>query len=100
MFVILVQVQVRPEHLPSFTTAIAANAAASVAHDPGCLRFEVLQQADDPTRWVFYEVYASQDAWEAHRASPHFLAYKAVADVALVSRTATPLTPRFGVPAS
>ena len=100
MFILLVQVQVRPEHLSPFASAIAANAAASVAHDPGCLRFEVLQQTDDPTRWVFYEVYTSQEAWEAHRTSPHFLAYKAVADVALVSRAVTPLTPKAGVPAS
>ncbi len=47
--------------------------------DPGCVRFDVSQQQDDPTRWVLYEVYDSPDAHAAHRRSPHFLAYDAVA---------------------
>lgn len=92
MFIALVQVQVRPELLDEFRSAILDNAARSVERDPGCHRFDVLQREDDPTRWAFYEVYDDEQAWLKHRASPHFLAFKAVSDRALVSRDVTRLT--------
>jgi len=93
MFTLLVQVEVRPERLDEFTQAIRENARASVRHDVGCLRFAVFQVVDEPTRWVLYEVYTDEASWERHRGSAHFVAYKAVADRALVSRVATRLTP-------
>lgn len=89
MFIVLVQVQVRPELLAEFETAILENAARSVEREPGCLRFDVVQQEDDPTKWVFFEVYEDAAAWAEHGRSPHFLAYKAVADRALVLRVVT-----------
>jgi autoinducer 2-degrading protein len=64
-----------------------------VRRDAGCLRFEVSREIDVPTRWVFYEVYTDEASWMRHRDSPHFLAYKAVAERALVSRSATRLSP-------
>ena len=93
MFILLVQVEVRPELLPEFRAAIRDNAANSVAHDEGCLRFDVAAETEARNRFVFYEVYTSEAAWHAHRESPHFLAYKSVADRALVSRTMTRLEP-------
>ena len=92
MFIALVQVQVRPELLDEFRSAILDNAARSVEREPGCHRFDVLQREDDPTKWVFYEVYDNEQAWVQHRASPHFLAFKEVGDRALVSRDMTRLT--------
>ena len=56
MFIVLVHVQVEPEFLGEFEPAILNNAARSVERDPGCFRFDVLQQEDDPAKWVFYEV--------------------------------------------
>jgi len=84
MHIVLVLVTVKPELLEEFERALLHNARESVAHDPGCVRFDVSQQQDDPTRWVLYEVYDSPDA---HRRSPHFLAYDAVAARALVDKT-------------
>ena len=92
MFIVLVQVQVKPELLGEFTPAILNNAARSVERDPGCHRFDVLQREDDPTRWVFYEVYDNEGAWVKHRGSAHFLAFKEVGDRALVSRDVTKFT--------
>jgi quinol monooxygenase YgiN len=92
MFIVLVKVQVKPELLGEFTPAILNNAARSVERDPGCRRFDVLQQEDDPTKWVFYEVYDNEQAWVLHRSSAHFLAFKEVGDRALVSRDVTRLT--------
>lgn len=87
MHIVLVLVTVRPELLEEFEQAILHNARESVTRDPGCIRFDVSQQQDDPARWVLYEVYDSPDAHAAHRRSPHFLAYDAVAARALVDKT-------------
>ena len=87
MHIVLVLVTVRPEWLDEFERALLHNARESTKKDPGCLRFDVSQHLDDPTRWVLYEVYDSPDAHAAHRRSPHFLAYDAVASRALVDKT-------------
>ena len=92
MFIVLVQVQVKPELLGEFKTAILNNAARSVERDPGCHRFDVLQREDDPGTWFFYEVYENEHAWVQHRASEHFLEFKHVADCVLISRDVTKLT--------
>jgi len=92
MFIVLVKVQVKPELIDEFKTAILTNADLSVKRDPGCVRFDVLQQQDDPTRWFFYEVYEREQAWVDHRGSAHFLAFKEVGDRAILTRDVTKLT--------
>ena len=89
MLVVLVHVTVRREMLAEFERAIMANADAARTREPGCLRFDVSQKEDDPSQWLFYEVYKDSAAFEAHRASPHFAAYQQVADRALMSKTLT-----------
>jgi quinol monooxygenase YgiN len=92
MLVVLVDVTVRAEALGEFERAILDNAARSVEREAGCLRFEVSQREDDPTAWIFYEVYRDAAAFEEHRRQPHFLAYQAVAERALLSKTLTRYT--------
>lgn len=89
MLVVLVQVTVKPGMLAEFERAILANAYGARSKEPGCLRFDVSQKEDDPTAWLFYEVYRDSAAFEAHRASPHFAAYQEVADRALTSKSLT-----------
>ena len=92
MFIALVKLQVKPDLNDEFKTAILKNAELSVQRDPGCVRFDVLQQEDDPTRWVLYEVYDKEQAWVDHRAAAHFLAFKEVGDRAILTREVTKLT--------
>lgn len=92
MFVVLVRVQVKPELLGEFKTAILKNAELSVQRDPGCVRFDVLQEEDDPTRWYFYEVYEREQAWLDHRESAHFRAFMEVGNRAIVTREVAKLT--------
>jgi quinol monooxygenase YgiN len=87
MHVVLVLLTVKTEMLDEFERALLHNARESVAHDPGCVRFDVSQQYDDPSQWVLYEMYESPDAHAAHRKAPHFLAYDAVAARAVVDKT-------------
>jgi len=85
--VVLVQVTIRPEMRARFEEALLHNARESVRLDPGCLRFDVSQDKDDPAKWVLYEVYDSPDAHALHRRSPHFLTYDAVASEAVMEKT-------------
>ena len=84
--VVLVQVTIRPELQEEFETALVHNARESVRRDPGCLRFDVCRDKDQPNRWVLYEVYDTPEAHAAHRQSAHFLAYDAVAARAVLEK--------------
>ncbi len=71
MFVVCVHVHVKPEHREAFVEASLENARNTTA-EPGNLRFDVLQQADDPSRFVLYEVYRDEAAMKAHKETPHY----------------------------
>lgn len=71
MHVTVVQVHVKPEHVADFIAATRANHAGSVK-EPGNLRFDVLQDAGDPMRFVLYEAYASAEHAAAHKATAHY----------------------------
>jgi len=84
MFSLIVSVQVRPEQREAFLSAIAANAEASVREEPGCLRFDVVEQCDEQNRFWFYEIYTDRAAFDDHRAAPHFAAWREAAAATLV----------------
>lgn len=71
MLVVHIQVHVKPEFVDAFKEATLANARASVK-EPGIARFDVTQQQDDPTRFVFVEVYRSAEASAAHKETKHY----------------------------
>lgn len=75
MHVTLVHVHVIAEHVNDFIIATRANHQASV-QEPGNRRFDVLQSADDPTRFVLYETYASEQDAQAHKQTPHYLQWR------------------------
>ncbi len=75
MHVTLVHVRVRPEHVEDFIEATRANHEGSI-QEPGCLRFDVLQHPEDPTRFILYEAYRSEADAQAHKATPHYLAWR------------------------
>jgi autoinducer 2-degrading protein len=75
MFVTLVHVHVKPEHLAKFIEATRANHLASV-REPGNLRFDILQSAEDPTRFVAYEAYRDEAAAKAHKETAHYAAWR------------------------
>jgi len=87
MLVVHVHIRVRPEHLEAFKTASLVNARASV-REPGVARFDVVQQADDPTRFVLVEVYRTPAAPAAHKETAHYQAWRdAVAPMMAEPRT-------------
>ncbi len=84
MFSLVVQMAVRPERREEFLAGMTANAEASVRDEPGCLRFDVSSVAADPNRFFLYEIYTDADAFEAHKASPHFAQWRQIAERVLV----------------
>lgn len=75
MLVVHVHVQVKPECVEAFKAATLANARASV-QEPGIARFDVVQQTDDPTRFVLVEVYRTAEAPAAHKETAHYAAWR------------------------
>jgi quinol monooxygenase YgiN len=75
MLVLLVTVRVKPEHLAEFLAAARHNAEHAVADEPGCLRFDIVQDREDTHLFRFYEVYKDDAALAAHRQTPHFKMY-------------------------
>lgn len=75
MVILHVTVQVKPEYRREFLDAVRHDAEHSERDEPGCLRFDVVQDRDDVNRFYYYEVYRDQAAMEAHRQTPHFKLY-------------------------
>ena len=75
MLVVLVQVRVKPEFVEAFRAATLANATQSL-REPGIARFDVLEQADDPTRFVLVEAYRTVEAPAQHKETPHYLKWR------------------------
>ena len=71
MFVLAVYLKVKPENLEAFKEEAVVNARASNT-EPGSLRFDFLKQRDDPTKFMLYEVYLSEDAFKSHQQTDHF----------------------------
>lgn len=80
MFAITVTVTVKPDRREEFLTAISRQADASRELEPGCLRFELLESADDPLQFLIFEVYATpEDYHSAHRETPYYAEWAQVA---------------------
>ncbi|MCX6956135.1 MAG: antibiotic biosynthesis monooxygenase [Verrucomicrobia bacterium] len=89
MHLVHVFISVKPEAVDAFKAASLANARASV-REPGIARFDVLQQADDPTRFVLVEAYRTPADQAAHRETAHYATWRdTVAPMMAVPRTAT-----------
>ncbi len=81
MLVVHVHVHVKPECVEVFRSATIDNARASVL-EPGIARFDVVQQQDDPTRFVLVEVYRDADAPARHKETSHYARWRdAVAEM-------------------
>jgi len=83
MFALIVSLKVKPEMRERFLEAAADDSTCSVRDEPGCRRFDVLQDQADPNHFFFYEVYRDEAALEAHRATPHYPRWRRAAEVCL-----------------
>jgi quinol monooxygenase YgiN len=71
MFIVHVHVRVKPGSIEAFKAATLANATESLK-EPGVARFDVVQQSEDPTKFVLVEVYRDAAAAAAHKETAHY----------------------------
>lgn len=74
MFIVHVFCHVKPEFVDEFKALCVENARNSVK-EPGIARFDVIQQADDPARFVLVEVYRTPDDPAKHKETAHYAAW-------------------------
>lgn len=75
MIVTLVNVWVKETYIEDFITVTIKNHKESVK-EPGNLRFDILQDAEDPAKFVLYEAYKSEEAAAAHKSTDHYKAWR------------------------
>jgi autoinducer 2-degrading protein len=75
MIVTCVYVHVKPDTVNGFINATTANHQESV-REPGNLRFDFIQQSDDPCRFMIYEAYESEEAALSHKNTDHYLKWR------------------------
>jgi autoinducer 2-degrading protein len=75
MLIVHVHVHVKPESIEAFRAASLENARNSVK-EPGIARFDVLQQSDNPARFVLTEVYRTPEAPAQHKATAHYQVWR------------------------
>jgi len=74
MHILIVHARVKAEFIDAFKQATAINAENS-AKEPGVARFDFLQQQDDLSKFVLYEVYRDPSAPAQHKQTAHYLAW-------------------------
>jgi quinol monooxygenase YgiN len=95
MLIVHVHVRVKPESVEAFRAATIENARNSIK-EPGIARFDVLQQADDRSRFLLIEIYRSADAPARHRETAHYTAWRdTVAEMTAEPRTRVEYTGAF-----
>jgi (4S)-4-hydroxy-5-phosphonooxypentane-2,3-dione isomerase len=95
MRIVHVQVRVRPECLEAFKAASLANARQSV-QEVGIARFDVVQNDEDPTRFVLVEVYRTAEAMAQHKETAHYQTWRdAVAPMMAEPRSSVKFTNVF-----
>lgn len=75
MLIVHVHVHVKPAYIEAFKQATLENARHSV-QEPGIARFDVIQQMDDPSRFVLVEVYRTADAPAKHKETAHYARWR------------------------
>jgi autoinducer 2-degrading protein len=88
MFIVHVFVHVKDDSIEAFKTATIENAQNSI-REAGIARFDVIQQQDDPSRFVLVEVYRTADDPAKHKETAHYQKWRdTVADMMAAPRSA------------
>lgn len=77
MISIFVTIKLKPGFADRFRKEVLGDAQGSVRDEPGCFRFDVLHNSEDPDTFHLYEVYADETALETHRNMPHYKKWRA-----------------------
>ena len=76
MHVVIAPIQIKAGYKDQFIKELIEDARGSVNEEPGCLRFDVIQDANDPNRIWLYGVYRDEAAFQTHTQAPHFIKFR------------------------
>ena len=76
MYVLVVTMKIKPEFKEAFMEAIRGDAVGSVRDEPGCYRFDVFKDEEDPNTIYLNEVYKDKAALETHTTMPHYIKWR------------------------
>lgn len=91
-FAITAELEIKQGQMGAFLQRLARHAASCIETEEGCLRFDVLLPKDADSRVVLYEVYENESAFDTHRLTPHFIAFRKDVEDMVVSRTISEYT--------
>lgn len=74
-FAVVVDFRIKPGTAEPFHRTVSENARLSLEREPGCRQFDVVLPEGEPDRVFLYEIYDDEAAFEAHKATPHFLQF-------------------------
>jgi (4S)-4-hydroxy-5-phosphonooxypentane-2,3-dione isomerase len=77
-------IEVKPEYVKEFITECIKNHNESVKESEN-LRFDILQNAETPTKFTLYEVYKTEEAVATHKLTPHYHAWKNAVEIMMAS---------------
>jgi (4S)-4-hydroxy-5-phosphonooxypentane-2,3-dione isomerase len=87
MVALLVHLQVKPECIERFLSETTENARNS-RKEPGIVRFDLIQEVENPNQFALFELYRDQPAVEAHRLTAHYAKWRdAVPSLLVTERT-------------
>ena len=72
MYILMVRLSVKEDKVDEFIKESIGDAEGSVRNEPGCRRFDIIQDSTDPTQFAFCEVYDDEEAFKAHTTYEHF----------------------------
>ena len=76
MYIIVAPIQIKEGFKEQYINGIIENARGAVNDEPGCMRFDVIQDASDGNRIWVYEVYRDEAAFQAHTQASHFIKFR------------------------
>lgn len=91
----LVVVEVKPEYQTEFKNIVLPEMAQSLNIEKGVLAMYAATDVDDPHRWYFYEIYASEEDYQLHRQTLHFRDYLKQTAHMSTRKTSIPVKPLF-----
>ena len=80
MYIVQVHIHVKPDQVEAFSVATKENAEKSAGNEPGVARFDVIQQTDDPTRFILSEVYRTPEDAALHKETKHYIRWREIAE--------------------
>lgn len=80
MIVTIVNIKVKPEHIDDFIEITRYNHENSIKED-GNVRFDVLQDTDEPTHFTLYEVFEDEEAIAFHKTTEHYKKWNAAMNI-------------------